>query len=102
MATKRLDINAVLGKSSLNSFAAADKKEEEHKILKEIVLNDNKGKSGRPVRGKSKATNKIAFVVDDEQLAYLKSLINYDNKILSPNAAAKKLFLAAYEIHKDT
>ena len=81
-----------------HSFESADKKEAEHKELKEIATSVAK-KAGRPLKGKSKAKNKIAFVVDDEQLEYLESLTN--RKERTPNAVAKKLFLANYELHKN-
>ena len=55
-------------------------------------------KAGRPVTGKSKATNKIAFMVDDEVNDYLETLT--DKKDRTPNAVAKKLLMAHYEIHK--
>jgi hypothetical protein len=55
-------------------------------------------KAGRPVTGKSKATNKIAFMVDDEVLEYFESLT--DKKDRTPNAVAKKLLMSNYEIHK--
>ena len=81
-----------------HSFEGADKKEAEHKELKEIVASKTEEKkSGRPLQGKSKATHKIAFYVNDEQLEYLESLTN--RKERTPNAVAKKLFLANYELH---
>ena len=81
-----------------NSFEGADAKEAEHKELKEIVASKSEEKkAGRPIQGKSKATNKIAFYINDEQLEYLESLTN--RKERTPNAVAKKLLLAHYELH---
>jgi len=65
---------------------------------KETVVTQQDKKAGRPTAGQSKATNKIAFVVDDEQLAYLENLTSKEFR--TPNAVAKKLFLANYEIMK--
>ncbi len=58
---------------------------------------DTKKAAGRPTVGKSKATNKIAFVVDDEMLEYLENLTTKQNR--TPNAVAKKLFIKDYEMH---
>jgi len=81
-----------------HSFESADKKEAEHKELKEIVSSNNdKRVAGRPTIGKSKATNKIAFVVDDEMLEYLESLTTKPDR--TPNAVAKKLFIRDLEMH---
>jgi len=80
-----------------NSFESVDKKEAEHKELKEIIASTTEKKAGRPIQGKSKATNKIAFMVNDEVLEYLESLT--DKKDRTPNAVAKKLLMANYEIH---
>lgn len=81
-----------------NSFEGADKKESEYKELKEIAASKTeKKKAGRRIQGKSKATHKIAFYVNDEQLEYLENLTN--RKERTPNAVAKKLFLAHYELH---
>jgi len=97
---KKLGINAVLEHEHINTFENAEAKEQYHKQLKQEVQSKTETKkSGRPTAGKSKATNKIAFVVDDEQLEYLESLT--DRKDRTPNAVAKKLFLANYEIHKN-
>jgi hypothetical protein len=78
-----------------NSFEAADKKEAEHKELK--ASKSEEKKAGRPLQGKSKSTHKIAFYVNDETLDYLESLTN--RKERTPNAVAKKLLLAHYELH---
>lgn len=77
--------------------------EEDVKVVvkkKEVKKEEPTAKvAGRPTVGKSKATNKIAFVVDDEQLEFLESLT--DRKDRTPNAVAKKIFLAHYELQKD-
>jgi len=100
---KKLDLNAVLDATDTDAgaFTEADAKEQDHKNLKEIVAGGNDKKvAGRPVAGKSKATNKIAFMVDDEVLEYLESLT--DRKDRTGNAVAKKLLMSNYEIHKKT
>jgi len=98
MAKKKLSLDEALEQDHINTFEGADAKAQEHKDLKSGVTDQLK-KAGRPTVGKSKATNKIAFMVDDEQLEYLKSLMNYEQKLSSPNAVAKKLFLSNYEIN---
>ncbi len=99
MAKEKLNLDEVLSATTdAGAFADADAKELEHKALKNIVVNGSEKKAGRPLQGKSKATNKIAFVVDDEVLEYLESLTNRKDR--TPNAVAKKLLLANFEIHK--
>lgn len=99
---KKLNIDEVLEHDHINTFEDAEQKAQEHKKLKEEAKKEPIAKAaGRPTAGKSKATNKIAFVVDDEQLEYLESLINVKDKVYTANAVAKKLFLSHYELHKD-
>jgi len=50
-------------------------------------------KVGRKMLGKSKVRNKITFYVDDEQYAILKSKLDYDKKLSTPNAVAKHLLV---------
>jgi hypothetical protein len=100
---KKLDLDAVLDATVLDAdvFTKADEKEQDHRNLKSIVAgSDDKKVAGRPIAGKSKATNKIAFMVDDEVLEYLESLT--DRKDRTGNAVAKKLLMSNYEIHKKT
>jgi hypothetical protein len=96
MAKKKLSLDEALNQEHINTFEGADAKAKEHQELKAGVTQQDK-KAGRPTAGQSKATNKIAFVVDDEQLAYLESLTSREFR--TPNAVAKKLFLANYEIN---
>jgi hypothetical protein len=97
MAKKKLSLNEALEQKHINTFEGAEAKAQEHEDLKNGVTVQVK-KAGRPTVGKSKATNKIAFMVDDEVLSYLESLT--DKKDRTPNAVAKKLLMANYEIHK--
>jgi len=76
-----------------NKTKVVVKKKEKTPIISTIEK-----KAGRPITGKSKATNKIAFMVDDEVNDYLETLT--DKKDRTPNAVAKKLLMAHYEIHK--
>ena len=96
----KVGLGAVLPKTEKveHSFEKEDQKQKEHKELKEIVSTiAQEKKAGRPIQGKSKTKHKIAFYVNDEQLDYLESLTN--RKERTPNAVAKKLFLAHYELH---
>jgi len=61
--------------------------------LKDKAKATEKAKVGRKMLGKSKATNKITFYVDDEQYAILKSKLDYDKKLSTPNAVAKHLLI---------
>jgi|AMQJ01.1.fsa_nt_gi hypothetical protein len=97
MAKQKLSLDEALSQQQINTFEGADAKAKEHQELKAGVTQQDK-KAGRPTAGQSKATNKIAFVVDDEQLAYLESLTSKEFR--TPNAVAKKLFLSNYELHK--
>ena len=58
--------------------------------------------AGRKMIGKSKADNLIQFRVDDEQLEYLKSLMETGrgSKLKTENAVAKKIFINDYDMHK--
>jgi hypothetical protein len=97
MAKEKLSLNDALKQEHINTFEGADAKAQEHKELKSGVTEQLK-KAGRPAIGKSKATNKICFVIDDEQLEYLESLTSKEAR--TPNAIAKKLFVSNYELHK--
>lgn len=99
MAKQKLSLDEALNQQQINTFEGADAKAKEHQELKAGVTQQDK-KAGRPTAGKSKATNKIAFVVDDEQFEYLKSLMNYDLKLNSPSAVCKMLFVRDFELHR--
>jgi len=51
--------------------------------------NDTPKSAGRPIKGKSKATNKICFMLTDEEYEVLFNSIDYKKKINTPNAVAK-------------
>jgi predicted nucleotidyltransferase len=96
----KVGLEAILPKTEKveHSFEKEDQKQKEHQELKEIVSTmAQEKKAGRPIQGKSKAKHKIAFYINDEQLDYLESLTN--RKERTPNAVAKKLLLAHYELH---
>jgi hypothetical protein len=61
--------------------------------LKEKAKVADKPKVGRKMLGKSKVKHSITFYVDDEQLAILKSKLDYDKKLSTPNAVAKHLLV---------
>lgn len=101
MERKKLSIKEAVKHKALRTFEGADKQAKEHKELKSIKDTTEEQKTaGRPLKGKSKATNKVYFVVDDEQHEYLKSLMDYDKKLTSPSAVCKMLFIKDYELHK--
>jgi len=93
---KKLSIKEAVKHEPLKTFEDADKQAQEYQELKSIT---GQKRAGRPIQGKSKATHKIYFVVNDEQYNYLKSLMDYDKKLNSPSAVAKMLFLKDYELH---
>jgi len=99
MEKKKLTIKEAVQHEAINTFEGAEQKAQEHNNLKESVT-QQQNKAGRPIAGKSKATNKIYFVVDDEQFEYLKSLMNYDLKLNSPSAVCKMLFVRDFELHR--
>lgn len=86
---KRIGIDDVLGEveKPITTFEDADRKHRESNKKEEI----NKG--GRPIKGSGKATNKIAFHVDDEILEKLESMINFP-KEKSASAVCKRLIEA--------
>jgi len=93
---KKLTLEEALNQAQKGSF----KQEDNNKKEFDDATNPKIKKAGRPNIGKTKATHKIAFVVDDEQIAYLKNLINYDKKLSTPSAVAKHLFVRDYDLHK--
>ena len=101
MERKKLSIKEAVKHKALRTFEGADRQAQEHKELKSIKDTTKEQKTaGRPLKGKSKATNKVYFVVDDEQLEYLESLVDYKRKLTSPSAVCKMLFVRDYELHK--
>jgi len=82
---KRIGIDDVLGEveKPIMNFEDADRKHQESK--KEEI---NKG--GRPIKGSGKATNKVAFHIDDEAWQKLESMIDFP-KEKSVNAVCKRL-----------
>ena len=83
MAKKRMDISDVLGevKKPISTFEEADKGSTGEK---------EKNKGGRPVKGRSKATKKVAFHVDEETWELLENMIDFP-KEKSVNAVCKRL-----------
>jgi hypothetical protein len=57
--------------------------------------------AGRKMDGKTPVKHKIAFYVDDEQLAYLASMVvqGRGSKLKTENAVAKEIFLRDYQLH---
>lgn len=105
MEKKKLTIKEAVKHEAVHTFEGADEKAKAHKELSSIVkkngaVESQLKKSGRPLKGKTKATNKIYFVVDDEQYEYLKSMIDYDKKLTSPSSVAKMLFVKDYDTHR--
>ena len=97
---ERIDIDDVLEQDHINTFEGADKEAQEIKELKSNVnISDTRKSAGRKKIGKTLSKNKITFYVDDEQLEYMENLTN--KKERTPNAIAKKLFIADFELHKE-
>jgi len=95
-----LNIDDVLNddKAPVQSFSKAEKaKNMIDELQKKVNENEEIKKVGRPKNGKSKAKNKIAFYVDDEQLEFLENLTTREDR--TPNAVVKKIFLANYKIN---
>ncbi len=92
---KKLSIKEAVKHEPLKTFEDADKQEQEYQELKSITTEQKQ--AGRPIQGKSKATHKIYFVVNDEQLEYLENLTN--RKERTPSAIAKKLFISNFELY---
>lgn len=92
MAKDRMSIDDVLGDVEVPvvSFEEADRRESVDKTVEGV----NKG--GRPIKGRSKATNKVAFHIDDETLAWLEGMTN--TKERTPNAVIKKILTNQYEL----
>jgi len=57
--------------------------------------------AGRKMDGKSLTKHKIAFYIDDDQLAYLTSMVvkGRGSKLKTENAVCKMLFLRDYNHH---
>ena len=90
-----LNIDDVLNddEPAVQSFKKVEDKKVEVDNLKKQV---EEKKAGRPKNGKSKARNKIAFYVDDEQLEFLENLTTREDR--TPNAVVKKIFLSHYNL----
>jgi len=86
MAKKRLDINDLVGETvaPVATYAEADKKAGASEAKK----------GGRPIKGRSKATIKVAFHIDAELNELLAGMINFP-KEKSVSAVAKRI-LEAY------
>jgi len=90
MAKKRMDINDVLGDDiqlPITMFEEADKREDGEP-------EPNKG--GRPIKGRSKATKKVAYHVDEETWAILEKMMQFP-KEKSVNAVCKRIVEAYTE-----
>jgi hypothetical protein len=96
MAKERLSLADALKKEDAHTYEEAQKKADELKTLKEETPLEKK--AGRPMEGKTKAKNKIAFYVNDETLEWLES--KTDRKKRTPNAVSKKLIMNIFETMK--
>lgn len=87
MAKERLNIDDIVGDTvaPVATYAEADKKEAGSSEVK---------KGGRPIKGRSKATIKVAFHIDAELNTLLESMIDFP-KEKSVSAVAKRI-LEAY------
>lgn len=97
MSDKKLSLKELVEKKkeSVKTFEDVQKESDKLKALSE----DTKKKAGRKMLGKSYTRHKIAFYVNDEQLDYLYSLVNPREKLNTPSAVAKMLFIRDYELH---
>lgn len=97
MSDKKLSLKELVKKKkeSVKTFEDVQKESDKLKALSE----DTKKKAGRKMLGKSYTRHKIAFYVNDEQLDYLYSLVNPREKLNTPSAVAKMLFIRDYELH---
>lgn len=86
MEKKKPSLKEIVKKDDAMTFEKAQELKEKAKVAE-------KSKVGRKMLGKSKATNKITFYVDDEQYAILKAKLDYDKKLSTPNAVAKHLLV---------
>ena len=86
MKKKKPSLKEMLKKDDTHTYEKAQE-------LKEKAKAQDSPKVGRKMLGKSKATNKITFYVDNEQYTILKAKLNYDKKLSTPNAVAKHLLV---------
>jgi hypothetical protein len=86
MEKKKASLKDVMKKDDTMTFEKAQELKDKAKVA-------DSPKVGRKMLGKSKATNKITFYVDDEQYAILKAKLDYDKKLSTPNAVAKHLLV---------
>ena len=95
MEKKKPSLKDIVAKEDVHTYEQAQKQKDKLKQVED----SNSSKVGRKMLGKSKATNKITFYVDDEQLEYLISLVDYKAKKATPSAVAKELFIRDYDLH---
>ena len=95
MERKKID---TAPKKTIKSFTGAKKKAEDLEVLK----SNNPKNAGRPVAGKSKTTNQIRFIVDDETYEWLlRQTVKPDGmpaKQRTAHAVGKKIVMAQYEL----
>jgi len=96
MGNKKMSLKELIEKKKEGVKTFEDVQKESEK-LKELT--NNPKKVGRKMLGKSYTRHKIAFYVNDEQLDYLYSLVNPREKLNTPSAVAKMLFVRDYELH---
>jgi len=97
MADKKMSLKELLEKGKGKTFEDVQKERDKLKALSETTPTQKK--VGRKMLGKSYTKHKIAFYVNDEQLEYLYSLVNPRQKLNTPSAVAKMLFLRDFELH---
>jgi len=90
MAKERMSIDDVLGddvQKPVTTFEEADRKE---------AGEQPKNKGGRPIKGRGKATKKVAFHIDEDTWAVLESMMQFP-KEKSVNAVCKRIVEAYTE-----
>jgi len=91
---KRATLDEVMGGADHHhSFEKADQKEE---VIAKAQEEQPK-KAGRPMEGKSKATNKVTIYLNDEDYQKLLDKMNYQEGINSPSKVVKKLLKAVID-----
>ena len=90
MAKERMSIDDILGddvQKPVTSYEEADRKEAGEQL---------KNKGGRPIKGRGKATKKVAFHIDEDTWAVLESMMQFP-KEKSVNAVCKRIVEAYTE-----
>jgi len=90
MAKERMSIDDILGdevQKPVTTFEEADRKE---------AGEQPKNKGGRPIKGRGKATKKVAFHVDEATWEVLESMMQFP-KEKSVNAVCKRIVEAYTE-----